>query len=143
MALLLDTGPLLAAIDRADPDHGRCRELIEAHREPLVVPSPVLVELDYWCRTKLSGAAFLAFLEDVVAGAYRVEDLVLADYRRALQLQAEYADNRIGFVDAAVLAVVERLGETKLATLDHRHFSAMRPAHVAALRLLPERGPGV
>lgn len=137
MALLLDTGPLLASIDRADPDHQRCRELIEQHREPLVVPSPVLVELDYWCRTKLTADDFLAFLDDVVAGAYRVENLVLADYRRARELQAEYADNRIGFVDASVMAIVERLGETKLATLDHRHFSSLRPAHLAMLQLLP------
>ena len=137
MALLLDTGPLLASIDRADPDHQRCRELIEHNREPLVVPSPVLVELDYWCRTKLTTDDFLAFLDDVVAGAYRVEDLSQIDYRRARELQADYDDNRIGFVDAAVLAIVERLGELKLVTLDHRHFSAMRPAHVSALRLLP------
>ncbi len=43
-------------------------------------------------------------------------------------------------VDAAVLAVVERLNEPKLGTLDHRHFSVVRPRHVDALRLLPERG---
>jgi hypothetical protein len=40
-------------------------------------------------------------------------------------------------VDASVLALVERLGEDKLATLDHRHFSVIRPAHVEALALLP------
>ena len=48
-----------------------------------------------------------------------------------------YADLRVGFVDAAVLAIVERLREPKLATLDHRHFSVMRPRHVDALELLP------
>jgi len=37
-----------------------------------------------------------------------------------------------------VLAVVERLGEPKLATLDHRHLGALRPRHVDALRLLPD-----
>ncbi len=48
-----------------------------------------------------------------------------------------YTDLRVGFVDAAVLAVVERLREPKLATLDHRHFSVMRLRHVDALELLP------
>jgi hypothetical protein len=33
--------------------------------------------------------------------------------------------------------VVERLGEVKLATLDERHFRAVRPRHAVALRLLP------
>jgi uncharacterized protein len=48
-----------------------------------------------------------------------------------------YADQDLGFVDSAVLAVVERLGERKLATLDHRHFTVLRPRHVDALDLLP------
>jgi hypothetical protein len=32
---------------------------------------------------------------------------------------------------------VERLNEPKVATLDHRHFSTLRPRHVDALRLVP------
>jgi len=40
-------------------------------------------------------------------------------------------------VDAAVLAIVERLGEPKLATLDRRHFGMLRPRHVESLILLP------
>lgn len=48
-----------------------------------------------------------------------------------------YADLHIGFVDAAVLAVVERLGERRLATLDHRHFGVMRPRHAPVLESLP------
>ena len=48
------------------------------------------------------------------------------------------ADAGTGFVDAAVLALVERLNEPKLATLDHHHFGTMRPRHVEALALVPE-----
>ncbi|MBI2236936.1 MAG: twitching motility protein PilT [Actinobacteria bacterium] len=59
------------------------------------------------------------------------------DYPRIRELVDRYADLGVGFVDAAVLAIVERLGEPKLATLDHRHFSVMRPRHVDALELLP------
>jgi predicted nucleic acid-binding protein len=137
MALVLDTGPLLAAIDRDDPDHVRCAALIAGTPEARIVPAPVLVELDYWCRAKLSVTDFLAFLDDVRSGAFRVEALTLADYGRARMLEERYADNDVGFVDVAVLAIVERLGELSLATLDHRHFGAMRPAHVDALQLLP------
>jgi uncharacterized protein len=66
-----------------------------------------------------------------------VEELLPEDYRRVRQLLETYAELRVGFVDAAVLAVVERLREPKLATLDHRHFAVMRPRHVEALELLP------
>jgi hypothetical protein len=40
-------------------------------------------------------------------------------------------------VDAAVVALVERLNEPKLATLDQRHVGLLRPRHVNVLRLLP------
>ena len=68
----------------------------------------------------------------------RVEELRAEDYRRIKELCDRYADADIGFVDAAVLALVERLNEPKLATLDHRHFDTMRPRHVEALALVPE-----
>jgi predicted nucleic acid-binding protein len=76
-------------------------------------------------------------LEDVRSGAFEIEALTSEDYERVANLIATYADLRVGFVDASVLAVVERLREPKLATLDHRHFGAMRPRHVEALTLLP------
>ena len=71
-------------------------------------------------------------------GAYVVADLQPEDYRRVRELCDRYADADIGFVDAAVLALVERLNEPKLATLDQRHFGFLRPRHVDVLRLLPE-----
>ena len=55
-----------------------------------------------------------------------------ADLERCRELQTTYVDLRLGVVDASVIALVERLGEPKLATLDHRHFSAVRPARVGA-----------
>jgi predicted nucleic acid-binding protein len=62
---------------------------------------------------------------------------VPADYSRVREICDRYADADIGFVDAAVLAIVERLDEAKLATLDHRHFGALRPRHREAITLLP------
>jgi predicted nucleic acid-binding protein len=37
--------------------------------------------------------------------------------------------DRVGVVDATVIALAERFGEDKVATLDHRHFAAVRPRH--------------
>jgi predicted nucleic acid-binding protein len=120
-------------LDAGDADHERCTAMLRRSDEPRVVPAPVLVELDYF----VPGHAFARFLEDARRGAFLIEELQPADYVRVQQLLFDYADLRVGFVDAAVLAVVERLRETRLATLDHRHFSVMRPLHTHALRLLP------
>lgn len=137
MALILDTGPLLAALDAADPDHERCAALISGSNEDLLVPTLVLSELDYWCHERLSGEVWLEFLSDLLAGAYRVENPTDADLTRCHELQNKYADLSLGVVDASVLALAERLEEPKLATLDHRHFATVRPAHIEALELLP------
>ena len=138
MTLILDTGPLYASLDRSDADHAACRAMIESADEPLVIPVPVLVEVDYWIHQRLHPGALVALLADIELGAYAVEDLVAADYGRVRQLCDRYADADIGFVDAAVLAIVERLDEPKLATLDRRHFGSLRPRHRDALMLLPE-----
>jgi len=137
MALILDTGPLYAALDRSDADHAACRHLLEEATEPLLVPAPVLVEVEYWTQRRLGTGAWLALLDDIDAGAIKVEDLTAADYRRVRELCDRYADADVGFVDAAVLAITERLSEPKLATLDRRHFGMLRPRHVDALTLLP------
>ncbi len=137
MALILDTGPLYASLDRSDQDHAACRALIETADEPLVIPAPVLVEVDYWIHQRLGPGALVALLTDIEAGAYVVADLTASDYARVRELCDRYADADIGFVDAAVLAVVERLGEPKLATLDRRHFSLLRPRHQDSIDLLP------
>lgn len=137
MTLVLDTGPLLAALDVADPDHERCALLLSEAREDLVVPILVLAELDYWCHARLGVDAWISFLEDLLAGAYRLETCTGADLERCRELQRRYDDQSLGVVDASVLALIERLGESKLATLDHRHFAVLRPAHVEALNLVP------
>ena len=137
MALVLDTGPLLAALDAADPDHAACAALLVDATEDLVVPALVLAELDYWCARRLSVDAWLLFLDDVLAGVYRIEPPSDHDLRRARELQATYRDLGLGVVDATVIALTERVGEPKVATLDHRHFATVRPQHVESLRLLP------
>lgn len=137
MALILDTGPLLAALDAADPDHARCAALLTEATEDLVVPVLVLAELDYWCGARLPSHAWLTFLDDVLAGVYRLESPNGADLARARELQATYRDLALGVVDATVVALAERLREPRIATLDHRHFTTVRPAHVPSLLLLP------
>ena len=137
MPLILDTGPLYASLDRSDADHAACRALIEASDEALVIPSPVLVEVDYWIHQRLHPGVLVALLADIESGAYAVADLAPPDYERVRDLCDRYADSDIGFVDAAVLAVVERLNEPKLATLDRRHFGLLRPRHRDSLELLP------
>jgi len=136
--LVADTAPLVALLDADDRHHRRCLEVVEERGEDIVVPAPVLVELDYWVQKLLGPDVWLAFAQDVLDGAYRLYQLDEADVARAAELERRYEDLDLGFVDAAVVTACERLGETKVLTLDRRDFSVVRPRHCDALTLLPE-----
>lgn len=138
MPLVLDTGPILALLDADDPAHAACTAMVEEVREDLVVPAPVLVEIDYWTHKLLGHQVWALFVEDVVAGGYLLEPLTPDDLARATELEGAYLDLDLGLVDASVIAVCERLQETKVATLDRRDFSLVRPRHCSHLRLLPQ-----
>jgi uncharacterized protein len=114
-----------------------CAQLLADSRESRVIPAPVLVELDYFLTRAFGPGPIKNVLLDIRTGALDVAPLIAPDYERVGELMTVYSDLRVGFVDAAVLAVVERLREPRLATLDRRHFAAMRPRHVTALELLP------
>lgn len=98
----------------------------------------MLVEVEYWIHTRLYPGVLVALLDDIASGAYPTEDQLPQDDQRVRQLCDRYADAGVGFVAAAVLTIVERLAEPKLATLDRRHFDLLRPRHVDAPRLPPE-----
>lgn len=136
MALILDTGPLVALLDATDPDHKRCADLIQGSSERRLVPVCVLVEVEYLLRPWPS--AFSALLAEFDSDSLELLDLPRRWLLRAGELLDRYRDLSLGLVDATVLAATEMLDEHKLATLDRRHFHTVKPAHCAGLRLLPE-----
>ena len=137
MALVLDTSVLLAGLDREDPEHGPSGALLGAATEELVVPAPVLTELDHLLGKRGKTDLWMSFAADVGAGAYRLHPTGPDGVAAAADLQARYRDLGIGFVDAAVFLTCVELGEDKVATLDHRHFSVLRTEDGRALRIVP------
>ena len=138
MALVLDTGVLVAALDARDHDHARCADLLTSSQEDLVVPAPVLVEVNQLLEARSGLRAWVSLTRRVAEDGYGLFHIAPDVLVRAAALQERYADLRIGFVDAAVFLTCLELGEDKLATLDHRHFSVLRTDDGRALRLLPK-----
>ncbi|WP_311922949.1 PIN domain-containing protein [Microbispora sp. H10836] len=89
-------------------------------------------------RREVSGAlAEAAFLTSIESGELELVSLEQKDVTRIAELVRLYRNLPLGAVDASVIAIAERLGLPAVATLDRRHFSIVRPRHVAALQLLP------
>jgi hypothetical protein len=77
------------------------------------------------------------FLRDVADGLYELVQVTAADAVRAADLVEQYSDLPLGTADALVVAIAERFRAVNIAPLDRRHFSIVRPAHMAAFTLLP------
>jgi predicted nucleic acid-binding protein len=113
------------------------RDWWEHSRDEILVPVTVLPEITYLLQRRIGAPAELAFTRAVAEGEFALEPLLSEDVERAANLLEAYSDAPLGFVDATVIAMAERLGVVSVVTTDRRHFTLVRPQHVAALRLLP------
>lgn len=135
MPLLLDTGALYALADEDDSWHRPMRDFLSRARQPLVTPVTVIPEAAYLLRTRLGPRVEQAFIESLADGEVIVENLSRGDLARCVELVEKYPF--LGFVDASVTAMAERMRVTGLVTTDRRDFTRVRPKHVPAFDLLP------
>lgn len=139
-AVLLDTGPLIAVVDRDDKHHASCVRLLENWNGPLLLPSTILIEAGWTINRHMGPSVDAQFLE-LVTEEFELVNLIPLDVRRMAELVRTYKDARLDPADVSVVAIAERLAITHIATLDRRDFLLMRPRHVSAFRLLPETLP--
>lgn len=136
MAALLDTGFLLAVIDADDDLHAECAAALVSEPNPLL-PDVVLPELAYLILRELGYPTLATFLRATAAGELVQAQSIPQDLARAAELLEKYADNRVDFVDCAIVAIAERLRLTKVLTVDRRHFTVFRPKHCEYFELAP------
>lgn len=101
------------------------------------MPITVVPEVCYLLQTRISAQAEQAFVRSVADGELIIEPVESDDVLRALALMREYVDFPLGFVDATVIAVAERLGAREILTTDRRHFSAVRTNGNRLVSLVP------
>lgn len=135
--MIIDTGPIVAAANQKDPDHDACRDLLAQMTGTLTVPALVVAEATFLIERSGGPAAEARFLRSLSSRRYRVEPPTEQDLARCADLVDQYADLPLGGTDASLIALAERMGEATIATLDHRHFRAVRPKHATAFTLLP------
>jgi uncharacterized protein len=134
MAIIADTGGILVLMDKKDPKHQAAFDCLD---EKLIVPSLILPEVDYLSSTRLARGATQKIFDSLFIGEFDYHELDLFDLQRAEEIMNQYADARVGLVDAAVVTVAERLKINRILTIDHRHFSLFKPRNLGYLELLP------
>lgn len=136
--IVLDTSIVLAVMDRRDVNHERVREWVDGVQDELCTTPLVLAELDYLVPKRGGSAAAQALRDDFQDGAYLVEWWHSA-LRETIATARLYESIDLGLTDASLIALAAYLGTTRIATLDERHFRAVRPLEGNAIgfTLLP------
>lgn len=123
MKILIDTGPLVSAIDEGDPACDMAVTALERLRRNAIVPSPVVVEVDHLTRRRVGDEAARRFLKTVAGGGHEIAYVTAGLMRRAVEFDRKYADLNLGVVDSCVMAIAERHA-LPIFTFDFRDFRA-------------------
>ena len=138
MAIIVDTGPLFALANEADYYHAVVRKYLSTSRDTLLVPFPVVTETCIVLLDRLGSEAESSFLRSLARKEIHVEQVSDVDLVRIIEILEQYRDAKFGMVDAATMAMAERLKVEMILTLDRRDFSIYRPRHCPRFRLVPE-----
>jgi uncharacterized protein len=133
--IIADTGAVIALVDRSDRHHAAFRTLFEDTADEWRLPWAILPEVDYLLATHVGARAHQAFLADLAEGAYTVLWGTDEDLEAAEQLIRRHRTLRMGLVDAVVMAAAVRTKASAIATVDLRHFGAVKLP--GAPKLLP------
>jgi predicted nucleic acid-binding protein len=133
--IVADTGAILALLDKDDRHHGALLGLYEQRPDDWLLPWAILPEVDYLAGAELGPRAQEAFFADLADGVFAVEYGRQDDLLRARAINHKHRALRLGLVDAVVMAIAERTRADAIATLDLKHFGAVKIA--GAPLLLP------
>ena len=81
--------------------------------------------------------AELAVLAELSGGAYELAAMTADDVAAAQRVIARYRDLGIGLADASMVVLAQRYGTRTVVTLDHEHFSVMRPLGGGLFKIVP------
>lgn len=137
MAVLLDTGFVYAVINRTERQHEAATKVAREIREPMLLPTPVIVEVAFLLLRDIGPLAVAEFVGDLATTDMILVEPEGTDYERAAAVLRQYNDAHIDLVDALIVAIAERLNIDLILTLDQRHFRMFRPKHCVAFELLP------
>jgi predicted nucleic acid-binding protein len=133
-SVLLDTGPLVAVLDRADAFHSACVDVLEHLEGPLITTEAVLTETLHLLGTMRAQDLALEF---ILRGA---ATLVPTDRRALLAVRAlmrKYADTPMDYADATLVHLGQEIDADTVFTLDRRGFQTYRLSGRRAFRILP------
>lgn len=127
---------MFAVLDENDIEHNACSTVFKRELN-MLLPEAILCELAYLVIRSLGYETLTTFLRYVAAQNLSLVLTVPQDLERAAEILEKYADSKIDYVDAMVMAIAERLEIKRILTVDRRDFSIFRPRHCDAFEIIP------
>jgi len=136
---LIDTGAILAILDRTDRWHEACVDTFQQLRLPLLTSEAVLTELFHLAgdsRAEMEAAWALVRSGMIVLAA--IEEAELRDVHT---LMSRYWDRPMDFADATLVYLAKRESLTTILTVDRADFDTYRIEGRRRFRVLPAKRP--
>ena len=115
-SVLLDTGCIVALLDRSERHHEACKAAVADLSEPLATCEPVIAEA-CWLLRKVRGASD-AVLQNVEEGIFALPFRLDGAATAVRRLMRKYASVRMDLADACLVDLADRLGTGRILTLD-------------------------
>jgi len=132
--VLLDTGFIVALLDRSESFHKTCARTVREVQAPLVTCEAVITESCYLLRN-LSGASE-AVIENIAAGIFQIPFQLSRDTAGVKQVLRKYKDRTIDLADACLIRLADQFGTADILTLD-QDFAIYRWGKNKPFRVLP------
>ena len=113
-------------MNRKDEAHRLAAMLIDMSGRDLIIPDPVIVEVDHLARQQVGHEQTRLFLAALAAGTYTRGAMTPTLFAEAVAIDKAYADLHLGLADASVMAIAAATGHPIL-TFDFTDFRAAPP----------------
>jgi predicted nucleic acid-binding protein len=136
---LIDTGAILALLDRTDRWHDSCVNAFRRLRLPLLTSEAVLTELFHLVGDGRRGME--AAWKFVRSGALDLGTIENAELSHLHALMSRYWDRPMDFADATLVYLARRESLSEILTVDQADFATYRIEGKRQFRILPRNPP--
>ncbi|MGM0381351.1 MAG: type II toxin-antitoxin system VapC family toxin [bacterium] len=116
--ILTDAGPLIALIDRDEPDHKKCVKVLSDYSSPMITTAPVFTEATYILGDAGGWEAQEILWIMVEREVLQILPFESSDWTRSRSLMKKYQDQPMDLADATLLTVAERKDFETIFSLD-------------------------
>ena len=126
MQIILDTSAIIGLMDKKYIKHRYLKKIFTERENIYILPSTIISEVCYMLESRFGNKIELIFLQEINK-SFHLEILKDEDIIRIIEILKKYEDLNIGYVDASIVAIAERLKINKIFTLDRKHFEVVAP----------------